>query len=731
MHSTRARSGRKRRTRAADAAPRVAAHRRARRQDSCTGGDLDAAPRPHPHPIRQVSATTATAAAVSPAPGARLSHRQVLVAFSGILLAMLLSALDSTIVATALPTIVGELGGLERLGWVVTSYLLAQTVVAPLYGKLGDLYGRKIILQSAVLLFLVGSVLCGMSGSLMQLIVFRAIQGLGGGGLLVTTQAAVGDIVPPRERGRYQGIFGAVFGISSIAGPLLGGFFTTELSWRWIFYINLPFGLLAMVVIAATLPRSPERVRHAVDWAGSALLALALGAIVVFTDLGGVALPWSSPTMLALAATAIVALVLFVAVERRAAEPVLPLRLFGDRTFALTSVIGLIVGFAMFGSVTYLPLFLQVVNGATPTGSGLQMLPLMGGMLATSIVSGQLISRWGRYRIFPIAGTALMAVGLYLLSLMDARTTVLDASLRMLVLGLGLGLVMQVLVIAVQNAVDYGDLGVATSGATLFRLIGGSLGTAVFGAIFAGGLAAHLERRFPAGGAPLPEGTSLSPQSLAQLTPAARAVYLDAFTASLGTVFLVGMVIALVGFVLTWLVPERPLRETVAAVAGDVGREAEDLFPMPTDASAVFRIERALSLVASRDTKREYIERVVARAGLDLSPLAAWLLVRLAERPATDVAALGRAYRVEAERIDRAAAELEAKGLLEARGAAGAPARRVLTAAGCAVLDRLVAARRAHLVEILDELPPERRQAAAARIAAFSRELVPDAPTAA
>lgn len=371
-----------------------------------------------------------------------LTRRQILVIFSGLLLAMLLAALDSTIVATALPTIVGELGGLERLAWVVTAYLLAQTIVTPLYGKLGDLFGRKVVLQSGIVVFLIGSVLCGMSASMEQLILFRFIQGMGGGGLMVTTQAVVGDIVPPRDRGRYQGIFGAVFGVSSIAGPLLGGFFTTEWSWRWIFYINLPLGLLALTVIAVTLPRRTVRVRHAIDYLGTGLLALALSSLVLFTDLGGIAFPWASAPMVVLGLAALALLIAFVAVERRAAEPVLPLTLFANRTFTLTAVIGLIVGFALFGSVTYIPLFLQVVNGATPTGSGLQMLPLMGGMLFTSIVSGQLISRIGRYRIFPIIGTAVMALGLFLLSRMTAQTTVLQASIYMLVLGLGLGNVM-------------------------------------------------------------------------------------------------------------------------------------------------------------------------------------------------------------------------------------------------------------------------------------------------
>ncbi|MFL5510568.1 MAG: DHA2 family efflux MFS transporter permease subunit [Gemmatimonadaceae bacterium] len=668
--------------------------------------------------------TESGSAPVADAPAA-LGHRQILIAFSGLVLAMLLAALDSTIVSTALPTIVSELGGLEHLAWVVTGYLLAQTIVTPIYGKLGDLYGRKIVLQSAIVLFLVGSALCGLSQNMTQLILFRAIQGLGGGGLVVTTQAVVGDIVPPRERGRYQGIFGAVFGLSSIAGPLLGGYFTTHLSWRWIFYINLPVGIGALAVLAATLPSLPHRAVRSIDYAGAALLAVMLSCITLVADLGGTAYPWSSPMMMSLIAVSVIALATFLFVERSAAEPVLPLRLFRQQTFVITSMVGLIVGFALFGSVTYFPLFLQVVKAVSPTGSGMEMIPMMGGMLFTSIGSGQLISRTGHYKIFPIIGTAIMTAGLFLLSRITPQTSEMIASLLMLILGVGLGMVMQVLVIAVQNAVDYTDLGVATSGATLFRLIGGSLGTAILGAVFSARLTSNLARLVPSG-VSSSGGRGMSVQAVQQLPPAMRASYEQAFTAALATMFFFAAIVCAVGFILTWLMPQRPLRATVAASARDAGNEAGEAFARPSDEDSVAaHLYATLSSLADRDVQRAHIERIVARAGETLSPLAAWLLVQVEREPNKSPFELARSRGIPVERAQGALEELRRRGLMTVPHA-NSQTDSELTRSGCEVLDRLVSARRAHLAELAEEWDPTRQNDAAQYLRSAVQDLVPD-----
>jgi EmrB/QacA subfamily drug resistance transporter len=503
------------------------------------------------------------------------SRRRVRLIFGALLLVLLLASLDQTIVSTALPTIVGELGGLDHLSWVVTAYLLTATVSGPLYGKLGDLYGRKLVLQAAIVIFLVGSALCGLSQSMGQLIAFRALQGLGAGGLIVVTLAVVGDIIPPRERGRYQGYFGAVFGVSTIIGPLLGGFFVDNLSWRWIFYVNVPIGIVALGVIATAFRAPTELRRHDMDYLGAVLLAADLTVIVLFTSLGGTTWAWGSPQILGLVALSIVLLPAFILVERRAAEPILPLSLFRNRTFATTSAVGFIVGFALFGAVTFLPLYLQVTKGSSPTRSGLELTPLMAGVLITSIVSGNAITRWGRYRPFPIAGTALMTLGLFLLSRLEVGTPTWEVLGAGVVLGLGLGMVLQVLVLAVQNSVDPREMGVATSGSTLFRQIGGSIGVSIFGAIFANRLHAEVAARFPA---TVRAPQADDPSAIRALPPAVRSLFEEAFAAALHPVFLTAAGVSLVAFALAWLIPAVPLRESVTEVP-EVPPGAEPVTP--------------------------------------------------------------------------------------------------------------------------------------------------------
>ena len=498
-----------------------------------------------------------------------LSHRRVLIIIGALMLGMFLAALDQTIVSTALPTIVADLHGASHLAWIVVAYLLTATVSTPLWGKLGDQYGRKFFFQAAIVIFLCGSALSGLSQSMTELIAFRAVQGVGAGGLMVGAQAIVGDVVSPRERGRYQGLFGAVFGVASVIGPVLGGVFVEQLSWHWIFYINLPVGAVALAVVAVQVPGNLRRVHHVIDYLGTAVLMLSASCLVLFTSLGGTTYPWGSPTIIALGVAGAVLLAIFAVVERGATEPVLPLHLFSIRAFSVVSVVGFIVGFAMFGAITYLPAFFQIVHGESPTTSGLQLLPLLVGLIICSTGSGIVISKTGRYRVFPIAGTALITIGLLLLSQVGIGTSLIVAALYMFVLGVGLGCVMQVLVLIAQNAVPYSELGVATSGATFFRSIGGCFGAAIFGAIFSNVLVGNLVRHL--GNAKLPAGlssSSVTPAILDKLPQAVHHGVAAAYAESIQTVFVIAAPIGFIAFLASWLIPQVELRQGVGSSPG-------------------------------------------------------------------------------------------------------------------------------------------------------------------
>ncbi|MBA8978607.1 EmrB/QacA subfamily drug resistance transporter [Streptomyces aureorectus] len=620
----------------------------------------------------------------------------VMVSIGALLLGLLLAALDQTIVATALPTIVSELGGLEHLSWVVTAYLLASTAATPLWGKLGDQYGRKRLFQTAVVIFLVGSALCGAAQDMAQLIAFRALQGLGGGGLIVLSMAIVGDLVPPRERGRYQGLFGAVFGATSVLGPLLGGLFTEHLSWRWVFYVNLPVGVVALAVIAAVLHIPRRRTKHVIDYLGTFLIASVATCLVLVASLGGTTWAWGSARTIGLALLGAVLIVAFVAVERRAAEPVLPLKLFRVRTFTLSAVISFIIGFAMFGAMTYLPTFLQVVQGVTPTMSGVHMLPMVAGMLLSSTGSGQIVSRTGRWKVFPIAGTAVTSLGLLLLHQLAPDSSTAAMSAYFFVFGLGLGLVMQVLVLIVQNAVSYEDLGVATSGATFFRSIGASFGVAVFGTIFAGRLGDKLTAAL--GGAALPPGISADslgadPRGIAALPPALRASAIDAYATAITDVFLYAVPVALVGFALAWFLKEDRLRASVTAP--DV---TETLASNPVERSSHDEVCRALSVLGTREGRREIYRRVTERAGYDLLPAASWLLLRIRRYGSVEPARLPERTPVPLDVVLEAARQVEVRHLAVREGL-----DMVLTEEGRQVSERLARAREESLAELLGD----------------------------
>ncbi|MGW3119440.1 MFS transporter [Streptomyces sp. NPDC001107] len=509
---------------------------------------------------RQEPAVALPQAPAAPAGPVELSPRRIRLVFLGLMLALLLAALEQMIVATALPKIVGELHGLDRMSWAITAYLLTATVGLPVYGKLGDLLGRKGVFQFAIVVFVIGAALAGRAQSMDQLIAFRAVQGVGAGGLMIGVQAIIADIVPPRRRGRFMGLIGAAFGLASVAGPLLGGYFTDHLSWRYCFYFNVPFGLVTLAVVTVVLKLPKPQAKARLDVPGALLLAAASTCLVLLTSWGGTEYAWDSRMILGLGAGAAAATVLFLLAEHFAAEPLIPLRLFRDSVFNVTGLVGLVIGVALFGAASYLPTFLQMVDGASATESGLLMLPMMGGIVGASIVSGQLISHTGRYKIYPVLGSAVSVVGMWLLSRLQVDTPRLHYSLWMAVLGAGIGMVMPVLILAVQNSVRPADLGTATSANNYFRQIGGSVGAAIFGTLFADRLTDALEKRLPTrAGAQLPDPQSITPQLVHALPAPLRDDYIRAYADAMPRIFLYLVPVLALGLLIAFFLKEKPL----------------------------------------------------------------------------------------------------------------------------------------------------------------------------
>ncbi|MFF8698738.1 MDR family MFS transporter [Streptomyces albidoflavus] len=559
-----------------------------------------------------------------------LDRRRRNIVFVTVTLGVLLAALDQTIVGTALPTIVAELGGASHMSWVVTSYLLAETVATVLVGKFGDLFGRKVVFQISAVVFITGSFLCGLATDMLLLITWRAVQGVGAGGLMVTAMALIADVIPLRERGKYQGAMGAVFGVSTVVGPLLGGLFTDHLTWRWAFYVNVPIAIVVVIAAARTIPAVRAAHKPKIDYLGIALVAVGASALILATAWGGNEYAWGSPVIIGLFAGGLVALALFCLVETRAREPMLPMRLFRNPVFSVCAVLSFIVGFAMLGALTFLPTYLQYVDGDSATFSGVRTLPMVVALLAASVLSGTVVGRTGRYRIFPVVGSLVMALGLFLLSRMDADTSDWLESLYMVVLGAGIGLSMQVLTIVVQNTVDYADLGTATSGVTFFRTLGSAFGTAVFGTIYASALGPNLDegvRSAAAAGGVDPAAlaqAARSPQGVHGLPGTARGPVVEAYAETLHTVFLWTVPVALLGFVVALFLKEVRLRDSARHGSTDMGEGFAT--PGTGDSERLLEWEVA-GVLRSADSRTA--RRIVADSDTRLDAAGAWAVMQV------------------------------------------------------------------------------------------------------